>query len=41
MTSNLITRRLPNSVGVGIGVEVSLRDDNGNEVKKGERGEVC
>jgi len=41
MTSNLIDKRIPNSVGTGIGVEVTVRDDNGNEVKPGVRGEVC
>jgi len=41
ITSNLIGRRLSNSVGVGIGVEVAIRDVQGNEVEQGERGEVC
>ncbi|KAF8509125.1 putative fatty acid transporter FAT2 [Hysterangium stoloniferum] len=41
MTSNMIDRRLPNSVGVGVGVQVAIRDDQGNGVKQGEKGEVC
>ncbi|KAF8588110.1 acetyl-CoA synthetase-like protein [Ramaria rubella] len=41
MTSNLPGKGLPGSVGVGVGVEVSVRDDYGEEVRQGERGEVC
>ena len=41
MTSNVVEGRLPGSVGVGVGVEISVRDENGNEVPKGQTGEVC
>ncbi|KAF8325627.1 uncharacterized protein EI90DRAFT_3146656 [Cantharellus anzutake] len=34
--------RVPGTVGVGVGVEVCIRDvGNGREVKRGELGEVC
>jgi len=41
MTSNVAGKRVPGTVGVGVGVEISVRDDNGNEVEKGKEGEVC
>ncbi|KIJ54974.1 hypothetical protein M422DRAFT_42153 [Sphaerobolus stellatus SS14] len=41
MTSNLIDKRISNTVGTGIGVEVSVRDDQGKEVPHGIRGEIC
>ncbi|KAG9126848.1 hypothetical protein FRC07_001705, partial [Ceratobasidium sp. 392] len=41
MCSNTFESRIPGTVGVGIGVEVSVRDDMGKEVKRGEIGEVC
>jgi long-subunit acyl-CoA synthetase (AMP-forming) len=41
MTSNLAGQRVPGSVGVGVGVEVSVRDEQGKEVKQGQTGEVC
>ncbi|QRV76240.1 AMP binding enzyme [Ceratobasidium sp. AG-Ba] len=41
MCSNTFESRIPGTVGVGIGVEVSIRDDSGQEVKRGEIGEVC
>ncbi|QRV91057.1 AMP binding enzyme [Ceratobasidium sp. AG-Ba] len=37
----VLEARIPGTVGVGIGVEVSIRDDSGQEVKRGEIGEVC
>jgi len=37
MTSNVVETRLPGSVGV----EISIRDENGNDVPKGQTGEVC
>ena len=36
MTSNVVETRLPGSVGV----EISIRDENGNDVPKGQTGEV-
>ncbi|KZV86512.1 acetyl-CoA synthetase-like protein [Exidia glandulosa HHB12029] len=41
MTSNVVSNRHPGTVGVGIGVEISIRDDKGKEVPKGQVGEVC
>ncbi|CAE6457274.1 unnamed protein product [Rhizoctonia solani] len=41
MCSNTLESRIPGTVGVGVGVEVSVRDDSGKEVKRGEIGEVC
>ncbi|KAG9096117.1 hypothetical protein FS749_009107 [Ceratobasidium sp. UAMH 11750] len=41
MCSNTFESRVPGTVGVGVGVEVSVRDDAGKEVKRGEIGEVC
>ena len=41
ITSNVVESRLPGSVGVGVGVEISIRDENGNEVRNGQTGEVC
>ncbi|KAG8936718.1 hypothetical protein FRC02_012000 [Tulasnella sp. 418] len=41
MTSNDFRSRFPGTVGVGQGVEVSIRDEKGNELPNGERGEVC
>lgn len=41
MCSNTFESRFPGTVGVGVGVEVSVRDDSGKEVKRGEIGEVC
>ncbi|KAG8761884.1 hypothetical protein FRC11_012536 [Ceratobasidium sp. 423] len=41
MCSNTFESRIPGTVGVGVGVEVSVRDDSGKEVKRGEIGEVC
>jgi acyl-CoA synthetase (AMP-forming)/AMP-acid ligase II len=34
-------KRLPGSVGPGTGVRISIRDDQGRELPRGERGEVC
>ena len=41
MKSNVAGQQLAGSVGFDVGVEVSVRDDDGKEVPKGERGEVC
>ncbi|KEP48067.1 peroxisomal-coenzyme A synthetase [Rhizoctonia solani 123E] len=41
MCSNTFESRIPGTVGVGVGVEVSVRDNSGKEVKRGEIGEVC
>lgn len=41
MTSNVISNRHPGTVGLGIGVEISVRDEQGREVPKGQTGEVC
>jgi oxalate---CoA ligase len=41
MTSNVAGKQLPGSVGFGVGVEVSIRDDGGKEVLQGDTGEVC
>ncbi|KAH7098879.1 putative fatty acid transporter FAT2 [Auriculariales sp. MPI-PUGE-AT-0066] len=41
MTSNIAGKRVPGTVGVGVGVEISVRDDKGNELSKGKEGEVC
>lgn len=41
MTSNVVESRLPGSVGVGVGVEISIRDEHGKELPKGHTGEVC
>lgn len=41
MTSNVVANRHPGTVGLGIGVEISIRDDKGKEVPKGQAGEVC
>ncbi|KAG9104566.1 hypothetical protein FRC06_001346 [Ceratobasidium sp. 370] len=41
MCSNTFGSRIPGTVGVGVGVEVSVRDDVGKEMKRGEIGEVC
>jgi oxalate---CoA ligase len=41
MTSNVIGQQVPGTVGFGIGVEMSVRDDRGKEVRQGETGEVC
>ncbi|CAE7212673.1 unnamed protein product [Rhizoctonia solani] len=41
MCSNTFESRIPGTVGVGVGVEVSVRGDSGKEVKRGEIGEVC
>lgn len=41
MTSNLIGQQLPGTVGFGVGVELSIRDDQGKEVPRCETGEVC
>ncbi|KAG9040815.1 hypothetical protein FS837_013058 [Tulasnella sp. UAMH 9824] len=40
-TSNDFLSRIPGTVGVGQGVEISIRDDKGRELPLGERGEVC
>lgn len=43
MTSNPLppATRLPGSVGIGQGVEVSILDPNGSEVPRGSEGEIC
>lgn len=41
MTSNIIGKQAPGTVGFGIGMELSIRDDHGKEVAPGETGEVC
>ncbi|CAE6469926.1 unnamed protein product [Rhizoctonia solani] len=41
MCSNTFESRIPGTVGVGVGVEVSVRDDSGKEVKRGQIGEIC
>ncbi|KAG9015762.1 hypothetical protein FRB93_012327 [Tulasnella sp. JGI-2019a] len=41
MTSNDFLARTPGTVGMGQGVEISIRDDKGKELPTGERGEVC
>lgn len=41
MTSNDFLSRIPGTVGVGQGVEISIRDDKGRELPLGEKGEVC
>lgn len=41
MTSNDFLSRRPGTVGVGQGVEISIRDDEGKELPFGKRGEVC
>ncbi|KAG8885103.1 hypothetical protein FRB97_002268 [Tulasnella sp. 331] len=41
MTSNDFLSRTPGTVGMGQGVEISIRDDKGKELSKGEKGEVC
>ncbi|CAE6539101.1 unnamed protein product [Rhizoctonia solani] len=41
MCSNTFESRIPGTVGVGVGVEVSVRDDSGRKVKRGDIGEVC
>jgi len=41
MTSNDFLSRKPGTVGVGQGVEISIRDDKGNALPIGQKGEVC
>lgn len=41
MTSNIAGKRVPGTVGVGVGVDISVRDDKGHEAPKGKEGEVC
>lgn len=42
MTSNVYGEPgVPGSVGKGVGVEVSIRDDDGNALPQGQKGEVC
>lgn len=44
MTSNPLPENgehSPGSVGLGQGVEISIRGDDGKALKTGERGEVC
>ncbi|CEL57746.1 hypothetical protein RSOLAG1IB_02490 [Rhizoctonia solani AG-1 IB] len=41
MCSNTFESRIPGTVGVGVGVEVSIRDESGKEVERGQIGEVC
>jgi len=41
-TSNSFVSRVPGTVGVGQGVEVSIRNtETGKELPHGEKGEVC
>ncbi|EJD42971.1 hypothetical protein AURDEDRAFT_185760 [Auricularia subglabra TFB-10046 SS5] len=42
MTSNVVSNRVPGTVGQGVGVEISVRDTStGEEVPRGQTGEVC
>ncbi|KAF8707853.1 ligase, partial [Rhizoctonia solani] len=41
MCSNTFESRIPGTVGVGVGVEVSVRDESGKQVKRGQIGEIC
>ncbi|GAB1518953.1 hypothetical protein RhiTH_002018 [Rhizoctonia solani] len=41
MCSNTFECRIPGTVGVGVGVEVSVRDESGKQVKRGQIGEIC
>ncbi|KDQ07828.1 hypothetical protein BOTBODRAFT_38511 [Botryobasidium botryosum FD-172 SS1] len=41
ISSNVPATRLAGTVGLGIGTEISIRDDRGREVPQGAEGEVC